>query len=33
MTPAQIRKLMKRGENVYLSAEEAIKHGIADEIM
>jgi len=33
MTPAQIRKLMKRGENVYLSAEEAIKYGIADEIM
>ena len=33
MTPAQIRKLMKHGENVYLSAEEAIKHGIADEIM
>ena len=33
MTPAQIRKLMRRGENVYLSAEEAIKYGIADEIM
>ena len=33
MTHAQIRKLMKRGENVYLSAEEAIKYGIADEIM
>ena len=33
MTPAQIRKLMKRGETVYLSAEEAIKYGIADEIM
>ena len=33
MTPTQIRKLMRRGENVYLSAEEAIKYGIADEIM
>jgi len=33
MTHTQIRKLMKRGENVYLSAEEAIKYGIADEIM
>ena len=33
MTHAQIRKLMRRGENVYLSAEEAIKYGIADEIM
>ena len=33
MTHTQIRKLMKRGENVYLSAEEAIRYGIADEIM
>ena len=33
MTKRQLRKLLDRKVNVYLSAEEAIEYGIADEII
>jgi ATP-dependent Clp protease protease subunit len=33
MTKRQIQKLIDRKINVYLSAEEAIEYGIADEIL
>jgi ATP-dependent Clp protease protease subunit len=33
MTKSQLKKMLKRKINIYLSAEEAIKLGIADEIM
>ena len=33
MTRRQLRKLLDRKVNVYLSAEEAIEYGIADEII
>tara|TARA_B100001094_G_scaffold328697_1_gene389687 strand:+ start:467 stop:1135 length:669 start_codon:yes stop_codon:yes gene_type:complete len=32
MTEKELRKLLKRKTNVYLSAEEAVKMGIADEV-
>jgi len=33
MTESQLKKMLKRKVNVYLSAEQAIKLGIADEIL
>ena len=33
LTPAKIKKLLKTQKDVYISAEEAIKMGIADEII
>lgn len=33
LTPAKIKKLLKAQRDVYISAEEAIKMGIADEII
>ena len=33
MTKSQLKKMLKRKVNVYLSAEQAIKLGIADEIL
>ena len=33
LTPAKIKKLLKSQKDVYISAEEAIKMGIADEII
>jgi ATP-dependent protease ClpP protease subunit len=33
MTKRQIQKLIDRKINVYLSAQEAIEYGIADEIL
>ena len=33
MKEAQIKRLLKKKVNIYLSAEEAIKYGIADEII
>ena len=33
MTKRQIKKLLDRKVNVYLSAEEAIEYGIADELV
>ena len=33
LTPAKIKKILKSQKDVYLSAEEAIKMGIADEII
>lgn len=33
LTPAKIKKLLKSQRDVYISAEEAIKMGIADEII
>tara|TARA_B100000085_G_C18545337_1_gene513629 strand:- start:1997 stop:2215 length:219 start_codon:yes stop_codon:yes gene_type:complete len=33
MTKAKIKKLLKTQRDVYISAEEAIKLGIADEII
>ena len=33
LTPSKIRKLLKTQKDVYISAEEAIKMGIADEII
>ena len=32
LTPAKIKKLLKSQKDIYISAEEAIKMGIADEI-
>ena len=32
MTEKQLRKLLKRKTNIYLSAEEAVELGIADEV-
>jgi ATP-dependent protease ClpP protease subunit len=28
-----LKRMVKTGQNIYLSAEEAIKYGIADELM
>ena len=33
LTPSKIKKLLKTQKDVYISAEEAIKMGIADEII
>mgnify|MGYP001967957239 CR=1 FL=1 len=33
LTPAKIKKLLKTQKDVYISAQEAIKMGIADEII
>ena len=33
LTPSRIKKLLKTQKDVYISAEEAIKMGIADEII
>ena len=33
LTVKQLRRMVKTGQNIYLSAEEAIKYGIADELM
>ncbi len=33
LTVKQLRKMVKTGQNVYLSAQEAIKYGIADELI
>ena len=33
LTKAKIKKLLKTQKDVYISAEEAIKMGIADEII
>ena len=33
MTKSQLKKMLKRKVNVYLSAEQAIRLGIADEIL
>jgi ATP-dependent protease ClpP protease subunit len=33
MTKRQLQKLIDRKVNVYLTAEEAIEYGIADEIL
>jgi len=33
MTKRQIQKLLDRKINVYLSAEEAVEYGIADEVI
>jgi len=33
LTPSKIKKLLKAQRDVYISAEEAIKMGIADEII
>ena len=33
MTASQIKKMMKKKLNIYLSAEEAVKLGIADEVI
>jgi len=33
LTPTKIKKLLKSQKDVYISAEEAIKMGIADEII
>ena len=32
LTPASMKKLLERHVNIYLSAEEAVKYGIADEV-
>ena len=33
MTKSQLKNMLERKVNVYLSAEQAIEHGIADEII
>lgn len=33
LTVKQLKRMVKTGQNIYLSAEEAIKYGIADELM
>ena len=33
MTAEFLREMMERNTNVYLTAEEAVEHGIADEIV
>ena len=33
LTPSRIKKLLKTQKDVYISAEEAIKMGIADQII
>ena len=33
MTKRQLKRMLERKVNVYLSAEEAVKHGIADIIV
>ena len=33
MTEKQLRTLLKKKVNIYLNAEEAVKHGIADVIV
>jgi len=33
MTETVVRKMLERGVNVYLNAEEAIEYGIADVIV
>ena len=33
LTTQEIRRLLKKNENVYLSAEQAVEYGIADEIL
>ena len=33
MTETVLRNMLERGVNVYLTAEEAIEYGIADEIV
>jgi len=33
MTKSQLKNMLERKVNVYLSAEEAIEYGIADEII
>lgn len=33
MTKKQLKKMLERKVNIYLSAEQAVKHGIADEII
>jgi ATP-dependent protease ClpP protease subunit len=33
LTKAQLKRMMNKNVNVYLSAEEAVKYGIADIIV
>jgi ATP-dependent Clp protease protease subunit len=33
ITPATMKKLLEKHVNIYLSAEEAVKYGIADEVV
>ena len=33
LTTQEIRRLLKKNENVYISAEQAVEYGIADEIL
>ena len=33
MTSATMKKLLEKHVNIYLSAEEAVKYGIADEVI
>ena len=33
LTAPQIKRMLKRNENIYISAEEAIEYGIADQIL
>ena len=33
MTKSQLKKMLEQKVNIYLSAEEAVEYGIADEIV